>query len=691
MNSTPTMTPVVFDGCFGWLHRPAQSRDDAAHRTSADARTDARTYAQADAPMAAILCSPFGYDALCVHRGWRDLAEALAAAGVPALRFDYPGAGDSSGNEDDPQRVRAWLDSIKAAAALLQAETGAVRLTLCGLRLGATLAALAAEELGGVDNLVLLMPAVSGKAYLRELEIQHRNWLSTPDGKEGAALRDAAADINAQAAQATQAANAPDSSNAVRPVGAYGFRLFPDTLAPLAAIDLEQRTVRPAARVLVQDICAGARVDRLLVRYRAQGAHAELQLFPEYGRFLLDPHFSVPPRDAFDGVLRWLGLVADATVTTNAADSKQTPAATRAVQVCPAAWSARIEFAGGSETPAVFGGGRYVGVFCAPRRALDGAPAVLFVNTGGVHRVGDGRLAVVLARRLAAQGIASLRMDVAGLGDSQRRDAALTLDALYADAALVDAKAGVDWLAAAGHARTVMFGVCTGAYVSLHTALAHPGVVGCMAVNLPFFAWGGARTRPGAQHVESSRVYGRSLRDPRKWARLLSGRANGYAIVTELVRRGLARIGARASGPLERLLGLSTPSGAIRALAADLDRKGVHTSLVYGPLDEGLDELAIHFGPNGKRLNRLKHVDVNVIARVDHALFSPDAREVVMAQFERFLRTRVTGVVAAVTGRAVPPRAHAFAGAQPGAGASGAGSRGLAEAACATSDAESQG
>ncbi|MGY6120071.1 alpha/beta hydrolase family protein (plasmid) [Paraburkholderia strydomiana] len=589
------MRPVAFNGCSGWLHGPAALQPE----------------------MGVVLCNPFGYEALSVYRGWRELADVLAARGAVALRFDYPGTGDSGGNEEDPLRWRAWIDSIKAAVEFLRAETGAERVTLCGLRVGATLAALAAQELGGVDNLVLLMPVISGKAYIRELELQQHTWLA-----------------------AQTALGLHLDEELPHTVGAHGFRLYPDTLELLAKVDLERAaecgapcgsaagTGLPARRVLLQDLAGSPRLKRLAARYEALGAQADVQFFGEYSKFLTDPSYSEPPRRAFDSVLQWLGA---GTAT----------APLPKVEVLDAAASASIAFAHGRETPVVFGG--YVGVLCEPQRALDAAPAVLFVNTGGVHRIGDSRFTVLMARRLAAQGIASLRMDLSGLGDSLRRDATLTLDALYSTYSIDDACAGVDWLTAAGYPKVVMAGVCSGAYVSLHTALAHSAVVGCACINLPFFKWGGARVRPGAQYVAPSEVYRRAMRNPRKWLRLLSGQANTRAITAELARRWSARVAARVGAVLETLVGERTPGSAIRRLVLDLERKGVQTALLYGTLDDGLDELDIHFGPDGNRLRKLKNLSVQKISKVDHALFSRCAREAMMAQVDAFLRERILG------------------------------------------------
>jgi len=651
----PTMTPVTFDGCFGWLHRPRGTQ----------------------ATMGVVLCNPFGYEALSAYRGWRDLADALAARGVTALRFDYPGTGDSSGNEEDPLRWRAWLDSIKSAVGVLREQSGVSRITLCGLRLGATLAAIAAQELGGVDDLIMLMPLVSGKAYIRELELQQHTWL--------AAQRALGLELGDERAGT---------------VGAHGFRLYPDTLALLAKVDLTAADAGRAThgeallarRVLLHDINDSARLQRLAAHYRALGVPVQVQMFGEYGRFLLNPSYSESPRRAFDSVLEWLDGGASALSMGAMCFSAQTasgvphaPEATDAssapnpqiariaqiaqVDATPAAPSVNIAFPDGRERPVVFGG--YVGVLCEPRRALHGAPAVLFVNTGGVHRIGDSRFTVLMARQLAAQGIASLRMDLSGLGDSVRRDAALTLDTVYSQYSIDDACAGVDWLTAAGYPKIVMAGVCSGAYVSLHAALARAAVTGCVCINLPFFSWGGARVRPGAQYVASSEVYRRAMRNPRKWLRLLTGQANARSIGLELARRLSARVAARAGAVLEGLLGERTPGGAIRRLAFELERKGVQTALLYGTLDEGLDELDIHFGPDGNRLRKRSNISVKQIARVDHALFSSGAREAMMAHFERFLRERILGAYgdSATTAASAPTPAPASRGlrtAQPG-------------------------
>src|SRR6188472_459160 len=87
-----------------------------------------------------VLCPPMGEEGRAAHRTFRRLAEALAEAGIVALRFDYDGTGDSAGLQDDPDRVPAWQDSIEAARQYLL-DLGAPTVAAVGMRLGATLAA----------------------------------------------------------------------------------------------------------------------------------------------------------------------------------------------------------------------------------------------------------------------------------------------------------------------------------------------------------------------------------------------------------------------------------------------------------------------------------------------------------------------------------------------------------------------
>src|SRR5271170_6988419 len=120
---------------------------------------------------AVVLCPPIGWDYEATYRAYGRLAERLYLAGFNVLRFAYPGTGDSSGSDYDPDRLQAWRDSLQLAILEVKARSGAEKVSLFGVRIGGLLAALTAPEVGGVESMVLWAPCVAGKAYVREIAI----------------------------------------------------------------------------------------------------------------------------------------------------------------------------------------------------------------------------------------------------------------------------------------------------------------------------------------------------------------------------------------------------------------------------------------------------------------------------------------------------------------------------------------
>jgi hypothetical protein len=124
---------------------------------------------------AVLLCNPFGEEAARSHRTFRVLATQLERVGISAMRFDYAGTGDSRGDSTGVS-IAGWLGDIAIAAERLRQVSGASRLTLVGLRFGATLAALASASLRP-RQLVLWDPIIDGRAYLEELAAQHQTYM----------------------------------------------------------------------------------------------------------------------------------------------------------------------------------------------------------------------------------------------------------------------------------------------------------------------------------------------------------------------------------------------------------------------------------------------------------------------------------------------------------------------------------
>ena len=115
-----------------------------------------------------VICQPVGHEYLRTHRALRNLAALLARQGHPVLRFDYYGCGDSEGETADGT-VDQWIADISVAVDELRRTARVSRVSLVGVRLGAALAARAAEKRPDVDALNLWDPVVHGRRYVEEL------------------------------------------------------------------------------------------------------------------------------------------------------------------------------------------------------------------------------------------------------------------------------------------------------------------------------------------------------------------------------------------------------------------------------------------------------------------------------------------------------------------------------------------
>jgi pimeloyl-ACP methyl ester carboxylesterase len=149
-----------------------------------------------------------------------------------------------------------------------------------------------------------------------------------------------------------------------------------------------------------------------------------------------------------------------------------------------------------TEEPLRFGeGGRLFGILTLPstlpRNALQELPVFVFLSAGLLHRVGPFRLHVRLARELAQLGFPSLRVDLAGTGDSPQRPGLTNQQSVAADfeeiVGVLDSRLGC--------LRLVLAGLCSGADNAMRLAINEPRVVGMVLLDPICFADRGFKTR----------------------------------------------------------------------------------------------------------------------------------------------------------------------------------------------------
>jgi pimeloyl-ACP methyl ester carboxylesterase len=480
---------------FGLLHMP-----------HSDMRHDA----------AVLICPPFGWEDVCSYRSRREWAEQLATAGHPVLRIDLPSTGDSSGSPEDPDRLAAWIDAVGSAAGWLLTATARPRVAAIGIGLGGLLACAATADGAPIDELVLWAVPSRGSVFVRELRAFGRMESSRLQRRS---------DGNGQ--------QLPEGY-----VGAGGFVLSAQTAESLEGLDLvadAHPAVRPRRVLLLERDGIGVD-ERLRAHFERSGVAVRVAPGVGYGAMTAEPQEARPPLDVFASVQRWLGEApaspataaanaATATTSTVGADASplQDPARSAtvpAVVSCSDAAELTIDGVRIRETPLSIEQpfGSLFGVLAQPVEdtGTQDLGAVL-LNAGAIRRIGPNRMWVEMARRWAARGVPSLRLDLEGLGDADG-DATRFADVaeLYVPELVVQVSSAIDVLCARGAARRfVLAGLCSGAYWSFHGALQDERVVAAFMLNPRTLFWNAT--------LENVRYLRRGLFRPSSWRMILHG------------------------------------------------------------------------------------------------------------------------------------------------------------------------
>ncbi len=208
------------------------------------------------------------------------------------------------------------------------------------------------------------------------------------------------------------------------------------------------------------------------------------------------------------------------------------------------------------------------GVLSVPQQAV--SRGVLIVVGGPQYRAGSHRQFTLLARSLAAQGIAALRFDYRGMGDSEG-------SARSFEEVEDDLRAAIDYFLQAVPALSdvVVWGLCDAASAAMFYAAKDARVGGLVLLN----PW--ARTSEGVAKTTLKHYYRRRLLDAGLWKKIASGRFEYRAAGTSLLRLVRAAFGAGqpkiaseaspATLPDRMLAGLSAFKGKVLLIISPVD------------------------------------------------------------------------------------------------------------------------
>ncbi len=561
--------------------------------------------ATAAGDLAILLCNPFGYEAMCTHRSYLKLAEELQRRGFPVLRFDYHGCGDSSGDDRDPDRMEAWRDSIHTALDELKALSGCTALGVFGLRLGANLALIAGATRSDVRALALWSPFATGRAFLREEQTVHK--LRPLDPKF----------------------DRPET-RAPGEIEALGFAISAQTVAGIEAHNVAGLAELKPRNALILTRDTPLQEKRVADRLSELGAEVTYGTGAGYQPMMND---FITPIDTWAQVVGYFERLRSPTFERNAAVLKHLP-----LQTTSEVGSSTLASAGVREHAAHFGPrNELFGVVthAARERESSAKPTVLLLSGGVNHHVGQNRMYTRWARRWAAAGYTSLRLDLAGFGDGAEAHGGGE-GKLHCPESVGDVRVAMDYMGQlCGSRRFAIVGLCSGALLGFHVALEDERVVSLGLLNWTRFMLDpstlASTAASGVQDIgntaehrryQSLRYYIQKAAGGDVWRRLIKGEIDARGIAGHLMRRTAERV---RSELVHRLPVLGGGEAAATEFARDFRRlaaRNVTSCVVYNGDEPILDVFREKLGPHLGRLMRSRNLQLELIDGTDH-VFTP--------------------------------------------------------------------
>ena len=446
------------------------------------------TWGGTPVPFAALVVPPLLEERKAALPTLVELCRALASAGAAAMRFDYSGTGDSEGElADGGVTADAWAAEVGDASRRLAGFAPGAPQVWIGVRTGAALALQSAAVGSAHPAAIVLWDALDGVEAIRQ-------WL------QRRMVNDMLAYGKARVSRTALEAALQGAEDAVADFDGFPFagRLYAGLrslgLAGCAVPALALASGRPAAS---------------LAKWAEAGEGRELRQMKAPPYWNTVGH--VDASELVEATCGWL-------------------AGRFRENTSPCAGSFPPEGPDGERIVRVAG---MLGVFHEARGESDGT-AALFLGGWSGDRKGPHRLFTQYARRLARRGLASLRLDYNGRGESDGAVSDATIASMADNAA-----SAIRWLVENGHAPggVRVIAICSGCKVAITAATREAEHVRSLAL-WSAEAMGSLRAEGTNRRktLSALKAYARKLLRPETWRKILKGEVRTDRVGKALVR-----------------------------------------------------------------------------------------------------------------------------------------------------------
>lgn len=573
-------SPIYFGprdrSLFGCLHQPSQHNSGAR----------------------VLICGPLGYEGQFAYLALRELATRLVeTVGATVMRFDYDGCGDSAGSDEDSGRVPRWIESIHCAIEKLKElapDDGPI--TLVGMRAGALLASIAAASRDDITAVAMWAPCQSGKLFLRE-------------------QRAFAAMAYVTAARTAET----EPAWGERGFEANGYVFSDDTVRALEALDLKKLARAPAPRVLVLERDDLPSKNTIPESWRQSAKQIDQTSINGYAESMEPPWLSTRPAEAVSKLCEWVQKLGDTS---------------KSFVVKPFLRADAVTFISDDATERA---GWYddeqerFSILTEPREGRTSCAVILITSTFG-YRIGPNRMNVFAARSLTASNISTLRIDLAGVGET-RVPSQSGPNPPYHLEAVHDVRLAIRFLQSRGYRNIALGGICAGAFLAWQTALAEDAVSQIVLINPETFF-------PISYDVEDHRRIERAPQTWREAVRKEQRLAGKAALVWKRIIRGFM-IGQQS---FRALLPISVARPPLILRLQSLAKRHTRTSIVFSSADPGVREFRRQLGSSIHYFRRTGSLTTTYIDGPDHSFTPRWANRILVAQIVTRLREWITHV-----------------------------------------------
>ena len=246
------------------------------------------------------------------------------------------------------------------------------------------------------------------------------------------------------------------------------------------------------------------------------------------------------------------------------------------------------------------------------------------------------RRSVTFARQLARFGIASLRMDFAGLGDSLGpRSEENAMSDIFVDRR-PDIQDALDALERLGFRRFALQGLCAGAYHALQGALVDSRISAVVMVDLPLFnstdvVFDYLRWRDSSlkRHLHKLFIMG-------GWKLLLTHKVDAWSLLRGWVAKAQVR-GSAIVRNFARRVGFAGQRSPAHHIMATLSARGVRLLFLFSPGQGATDAFAQEFGRSAEKLAAYPDAEMHVVPGMDHNMVATSGRRLAQARMLEFM------------------------------------------------------